>query len=104
MSEKLPQPNPEEAVEKQYFIPVSGQGAAIGSVNYRKQKIHVSRRVEGPDMMVTHVEVSYETTDADGDPAVVTKWISDHHLTESGQRDLAEKYINSIDKNSSQER
>lgn len=103
MSEKIPQSNPEDAIEKQYFIPVSDQEVAIGSVNYRKLKIDASRRAEGPDMMVTHVEVSYDTKGDDGNAIVVTKWVSDHHFTEIGQKDLEKKYHKTIDKNNSKE-
>lgn len=103
MSEKIPQSNPEDAIEKRYFIPVSDQKTVIGDVNYRKQKINASRRADGPDMMVTQVEVSYETKDDDGNLIIVTKWMSDHHFTESSQRDLEEKYHKTIDRNNSKE-
>lgn len=64
----------------------------MGEVNYRKVRIDASKRTEGPDMMVTHVEVSYEAKDDGGTAVVVTKWVSDHHFTEIGQKDLEEKY------------
>jgi hypothetical protein len=99
MSEKIPQSDPEMNAEKRYFIPVSGDHAVIGSVNFRRQRIDASRRIEGPDMMITLVEVSYESKDDEGNTVIVAKWVSDHHFTEVGQRDLQEKYFKAMEKN-----
>lgn len=93
MSERLSQSEPEKNLQKHYWIPVSDHQVVLGSVNFRKQRVDASRRIEGPDIMIRQVEVSYEAIDEYGNSIVVTKMISDHHLTDVGQRDLEEKYL-----------
>lgn len=99
MIEKATQSNPENDAEKCYLIPVSHNQVAIGTVNYRKQRIDASKRIEGPDMMVTQVEVSYEAKVDNGDLILITKWVSDHHFSEIGQRDLQDVYNQINDSN-----
>lgn len=99
MSEKIPQSDPEMDAGRRYFIPISGDRAVMGNVNFRRQRIDASRRIEGPDMMITLVEVLYESKDDEGNTALVTKWISDRHFTEVGQRDLQEKCLKAMESN-----
>jgi hypothetical protein len=99
MSEKNPQSNPENIDSKKYFIPMGMNQFAIGVVNFDRQAIYPSKQRSAPDLMITMVEVTYSTINAEGETVTETKMISDHLLTDDAQADLRKKYLKSTDKN-----